>query len=78
MDQIRADIDAYFINARFDILPDERRARRRTHTSLVMGKIPIEEFEPVGGELSGVGGAFYHIGYVSKGGIFVKRRTSEL
>ena len=55
VEQIHADIQSYFINAHFDILPEERRARRRTHTTLVLQDVRIEQFEPVGGELSGIG-----------------------
>jgi len=78
VEQIEADIQAHFINPHFDILPSERRGRVRTHVSLVLGDVRIDQFEPVGGELSGIGGNYYHLGFVTRGGSIVRRPRLEL
>lgn len=78
IEQIEADIHAHFINASFDVLPEERRGRRRSHLSLVMGDVRIDQFLPIGGELSAIGGNFYHVGFVMRGCIIVRRPRLDL
>ena len=78
VEQIYADVRSHFINAKFDILPEERRARKRTHTSILLQDVRIDQFEPVGGDLSGIGGDFYHLGFLNRGAVLVKRPRLEL
>lgn len=77
VDQIYADVHARFINAHYDILPEERRGRRRTHTALLLDGLRIDHFESAGGQLSAVGGDYYHLGFVAQGSYLVKRPKFE-
>lgn len=71
VDQIYADINSHFINARFDILPEDRRARIRAHTSLQMRGFLVDHYDMVGGDLSAMTADMFYLGFFHKGGVLV-------
>lgn len=78
VDQIYADIKSHFINARFDIMAEERRARTRNHVSILMRGFQIDHYDMVGGDLIARTGDMYYLGFLSKGGVLVKARHEDL
>ena len=70
-DQILADIQAAFPGARISMLPDEQRARQRSHVRLSLGSLTIDRFETVGSEISTIAADRFHLGFVAQGKVDV-------
>lgn len=77
-DQILADIQAAFPGARISMLPDEQRARQRSHVRLSLGSLTIDRFETVGSEISTIAADRFHLGFVAQGKVDVRTRHGHV
>lgn len=77
IERMRADVEAHFCNAHFDLSSDARRGQTRTHTSVCLEHVQIDHFQAVGGVISGINPKSFELGFAIRGGISVERGRDE-